>query len=440
MSDKKDNNLSKRIAIIVELKKREMAYLSILKRLLEDRGHIVKFVSFKNHCTWSLISFRPDVILINGLRTTCPSFVSQIYIPKKLFGSRVICYYVEQVGYFDETVAAGYNNPLILRNVECHVAWGGRFAKDLIGLGAKADNTWYIGSMQYDLDYYLRENTASLRKKFGNHYNLDISKKWLIYCDNIMQRYTAADKYAIRREESFRIIEKIAQNNPESRIIFRPHPETSTEEKTVMKKRFAKYGNVVFNDEGHLFYWIMACDAMLIWQSTSALSAIFLDKPVFGFKTSDGQDECLYWYKKMVPTYTDHNRLVEDVTTYLQNGNYVISEETRKARDKYISDFFYRKDGRSFNRLIALIEMFADAPKCKYADEEFRFWGIRLLLAELKQFIVDAVHGSVKDLRVNRDEELSELAKYDTARFDGSVRYVSIKTDCGNEIVEEMLK
>lgn len=427
-----------RIAIIVELKKREMSYLSILKKLLEERGYRVKFISFKNLCTWSLVKFRPDIILINGLRTTYSPFVSQIYIPKKLFKSKIVCYYVEQVGYFNKTIAKGYDNPLIIRNVDCHIAWGIKFAEDLINLGANKQKTYYIGSMQYDLDKFFRANQNSLRNNFSKQFKLDPESKWLIYCDNIMKRYTSADIYPIRRRESFEIIENIAKDNPQSIIIFRPHPESSYEEKKEIKERFDKFPNIIYNEMGHLFYWIMACDAMLIWQSTSAISAIFQQKPAFGFKTGDGQNEILYWYKKMIPTYTDHHKLVEDISHFLKNGEYRITEENLRAQEKYISDFFYKKDGYSFNRLISIIDYQTTKPKEKYKDKEFPFLSIRLLAAELKQFCSDLIRGRIKSVRINPEDELNELEKFDTSRYNNSISFDFEETSAGIKLVEKL--
>lgn len=424
MTDKRKT----RIAIIIELKKRELSFLAILKTLLEKQGYNVKFISFRNHCTLSILKFRPDIILINGLRTTYSPFVSQIYLPKKLFNSKIICYYSEQVGLYDQTIAYSYNNPLILRNVDCHVSWGRRFSKDLISMGVDPDKSWYIGSMQYDLDKYIKRTSSEFRKEFGLKHSINTEKKWLLYCDNIMTRFTMPTAYPVRREESYKIIESIAECNPEAIIIFRPHPETTSEELSDMSNRFKSYSNVVVNYEGHLFYWLMACDGLLIWQSTSGLQSIFLNKNVFGFKTTDGQNQNLYWYKDMLPIYEDHAKLVEDITTFLNTGECERFDELAPARQRYIDDFYFRKDGLSFNRIIDIINRLDKTHIQKYADQEFSVWKVgRILLYEIKMWIKNKKNGSKKSFAVSQDEIEQELSKYNLDKYEKKV-FKPVKT------------
>jgi len=420
-----------RVAIIVELKKRELPFLVILKSLLEKKGYYVKFISFRNHCTISLMKFRPDIILINGLRTTYSPFVSQIYLPKKLFKSKIICYYSEQVGLYNQTIAAGYNNPLILRNIDCHVSWGKRFSRDLISLGVNHSKSWYIGSMQYDLDYYLQKTPQSLRQEFASKFSLDSKKRWLLYCDNIMKPYTKPDVYPTRREESYDIIDQIASKNPDSLIIFRPHPETPASEITDSQQRFTSFNNVIVNAEGHLFYWLMACDGLLIWQSTSGIQSLFLNKKVFGFKTSDGQNQDLYWYKDMLPIYEDHAQLVDDVTKFLKTGECERFDELAPARDEYIKDFYFKKDGLSFNRLIDLIDRLKNLPEEKYTDEEFSYWKIiRLFLYEIKMWAKACINKNLADITVSDTEILNELSKYNLGRY-AECKFNTVKTEDG---------
>ncbi len=426
-----------RVAIIVELKNRELPFLVILKSLLEKKGYYVKFISFRNHCTISLMRFRPDIILINGLRTTYTPFVSQIYLPKKNFKSKIICYYSEQVGLYNQTIAYGYNNPLILRNIDCHVSWGRRFSRDLISMGVHPSKSWFIGSMQYDLDYYLQESPKRLRDQFASKYSLDRNSKWLLYCDNIMRRYTNVNVFPIRREESYKIIEQIASKNPDSIIVFRPHPETTPPEIEDMQNRFASYNNVVVNAEGHLFYWLMSCDGLLIWQSTSGIQSIFLNKKVFGFKTSDGQDENLYWYKDMFPIYEDHTKLIEDVTQFLKSGVCVRFDELAQAREKYIEDFYFRKDGLSFNRLIDLIDRLKKQPKEKYTDEDFSTWKIvKLFLYEIKMWLIKSIRGTVSEYRVSDTDILNERSKYNLEKY-SELNFKAIETEDGRYLENE---
>ena len=52
-------NRKTRIAIIIEVKKRELPFLSILQEILSEKGYSVKLIPFRVLCTWRLLFFRP---------------------------------------------------------------------------------------------------------------------------------------------------------------------------------------------------------------------------------------------------------------------------------------------------------------------------------------------------------------------------------------------
>lgn len=413
-------NRKTRIAIIIEVKKRELPFFSILDEVLKKEGYEVKLIPFRSMCTWRLLKFQPDIILVNGLRTTNPYYYKQIAIPKQFFNSKVVCYYSEQVGYYDKSLASSYRNQLVFDNVDYHVAWGPRFCRDLEKEGVDHSKLWYIGSLQYDIDVFHRDNASSVKDQLSQKFGIDKSKKWVLYADNIIKEYQPKELYEQRRMNSFNVVKKTAEKNPDAVVIFRPHPDTSIEEMNRIKDFFKNNDNIIFNNQEHVYYWTLSSDAVIIWCSTSSIQAMFLNKPVFGFLTSDRQELENYWYKGILPLYDDYDQLALDIHNSFHD---VVSEkesQTRKARIEYVKEWYFKKDGLSFNRMVSLIKevdksefkpLYGEG--CKVKTRTL----LQILYYELRAYMGDMIKGRNSLRNVSSQEIKEEKSKYDFTRY-----------------------
>lgn len=413
-------NRKTRIAIILEVKKRELPFLSILEYILTKEGYDVKLIPFRSMSVWRLLRFRPDIILVNGIRTTDPYFYNQIALPKQLFHAKVLCYYSEQIGYYDLSIADSYKNQLVYDNVDYHIGWGPRFCRDLEKSGVDKEKLWYIGSLQYDIDVYSKKDNVTIKKELAKSYGIDPNKRWILYADNIIKEYQPANLYEQRRMDSFNVVKKVAEKNPDAIILFRPHPETYKEEMQRIKMFFTENKNVIFNNEGHVYYWTASSDATVIWCSTSSLQAMFMNKPIFGFMTSDKQNLERYWYKDMLPLYEDYNKLADDVRMTFDGKIPDIELKTRKARAEYVKEWYFKKDGFAFNRLVAIIKEAEKADFHPLYGEGCKLKTTKLLDSlyyELRAYIGDIVKGRNVERNVSNKEIELERQKYDLTRY-----------------------
>jgi len=429
------NNSKTRVAIIVEVKKREMPFMSILQEVLKHKGYEVKLIPFRSLCTWRLIGFRPDIVLINGLRHEDPYFIKQVYIPKKLFKSKIACYYSEQVGYYNESIAKGYLNPVIFDNVDYHIAWGPHFAKDLMALGVPKDKLWYVGSIQYDIDKYLKKSFDSVKQTLSKEYNLPINKPWILYADNIIEAYQKEGLYEVRRRDTFEMVEKVARENMDCHIIFRHHPDAPAADIELAKKRFASLQNVSVIPSGHIFDWTCAISALIIWISTSSLQTFFMGKPVFGFITSDGKNPEKYWHKDIFPTFKDSDELAFAINRSLRGEENEADSRFEERRRDFVKDWYFRKDGFAFERLCFLLDIVNNSafyPLTYGLHYSFsRYFSI--LYYELRAWVGDIVKGRSKDRNIYRSDVERELEKYDISRFEDKMFNVQ-ETECGHSL------
>lgn len=409
-----------KVAIIIEVKKRELPFFCILEEILIKEGYEVKLIPFRSMCTWRLLKFRPDIIMVNGIRHADPYFYSQIALPKRLLNSKVICYYSEQIGYYDKSLANGYKNKIIFDNVDYHVSWGPRFTRDLEKEGVAHDKLWFIGSLQYDIDYYIKYSHDEIKKQLADKYSLPYEKKWILYADNIIKEYQPNQYYESRRKDSFDVIERVAKNNPDSIIIYRPHPDTSYKEMAMIKKFFERHSNVIFNSEGHAFYWTCAIDATIIWCSTSSIQAMFLKKPIFGFMTSDKQNLDRYWYRGILPLYESYSELANDVKLVFEGKEIKQAIDTAENRADFIKEWYFVKDGNSFNRIIALINQVEKSRHIPLSQNEViipKIKILRILYYELRAYVGDIIKGRDVDKNLKTNEIKEEKNKYDLSRY-----------------------
>lgn len=408
-----------RIAIILELKKREMPFMSILQDLLLKKGYDVKLIPFRSLVTYHLLSYKPDIVMINGLRTADPCLISQIYIPKKMFNARIMCYYSEQVGYYEKSLAYQYSDQLIMHNIDYHIAWGPRFAEDLIKLGAPKEKVWYIGSLQYDIDKYIKSSVLDVKAELAENYNLNAKNKWVLYTDNIIKKFQKPELYDIRRKETFDLIKNAACEIPNATFIFRPHPETPQHEINYAKVYFKNEPNVKIISDGHVFNWTYVCDSLIMWCSTSSIQAMFLNKFVIGFVTSDGQELEKYWYKEVFPSFDNIPELVNCLKNCLEGEKTEKEFGFEKKQQEYIREWYFENDKLCFERLIYLFELVASDTPVPYIGKKYPLTHICGILAkELKSKIGDFVKGRTKDRTIYSKDIYNELRKYDTNKFE----------------------
>lgn len=341
----------KKVAIIIELKERELSFLSILKKKLEYEGYKVKLVPQRLFCGIRILLFRPDYILINGLRSD-HNFVPQILMPKILFKSIIISSYSEQVGK-DGGLAKTYNNPEIFNNVDYHVTWGKRFAQELVQLGVNSEKVWVIGSFALDLPYFLKIKGNTLKRKLAERYGLNYNKLWILVADNIIRRNKHPYLYPQRRKEFNDLVKEIANNFPDCEIIFRPHPETDKDDYMSFNNAFCTFQNIKIIPEEHVSVWIQLSKAMIIWRTTSSIEALQSGLDVLGYRTSDTKSD--YWHEKLIPIYNSKIELIRALEECIFD-KYNLESVFKENRRVYINDWFYKINGESFNRFIFLMD------------------------------------------------------------------------------------
>jgi hypothetical protein len=423
----------KRIAIIIELKERELSFLSILKKKLEFNGYNVRLIPQRSFCGTRLLFFKPDFILINGLRSKY-NFIKQILVPKILFKSKIISFYTEQVGK-DGGLAKTYDNPEIFNNVDYHITWGEKFAEGLINLGINKEKIWILGSFALDLPFFQDvEKSNNIKNQTALKYGLDKKKKWILIADNIIRKNKHPELYNKRRDEFNQLIKSIAQKYSNVEIVFRPHPDTAKGDLPIFIKCFKDYDNIKIISGGHIFLWIKLSKAMIIWRSTSSVEAWRSGLEIFCYRTSDKESD--YWHEDFIPSFDKKEDLISALEQLLQN-KYVLDSFYDTNRKDYVRDWFYSIDGLSFDRFAAFIKLIDDSNCKNKICNNYSLYTIFLVyVKEVLAGILSLLNKQYKRYNVKAKEVEIELSYFSTD-YQKSNDYSKVDKDNGNYLIQK---
>lgn len=423
----------KRIAIIIELKERELSFLSILKKKLESNGYNVRLIPQRSFCGTRLLLFKPDFILINGLRSK-HNFIKQILVPKILFKSKIISFYTEQVGK-DGGLAKTYDNPEIFSNVDYHITWGEKFAEGLINLGINKEKIWILGSFALDLQFFQNvEKSNDIKDQIAQKYGLDNKKNWILIADNIIRKNKHPQLYNQRRDEFNQLVKSIAQKFSNAEIVFRPHPDTNKRDLQVFFKYFKDYNNIKIIPTEHIFIWIKLSKAMIIWRSTSSVEAWRSGLEVLCYRTSDKESD--YWHEDFIPSFDKKEDLIFALEQLTQN-KYVLDSFYDTNRKNYVSDWFYSIDGLSFDRFASFMKIIDD-PNCnnqicnKYSIKEI----FLIYVNEIKVGMLSLLNKQYKRFNVKSRDVEKELS-YFSANYQRNNNYIKVGKDNGNYLIQK---
>lgn len=276
-----------------EHKVRELEGIMLIKLELEKRGYSVALKC--NYDYKTIDKFDPKVIIVPAA-----------YFPKHImtdlirygYKKKIVNLQWEQIfqNKNERNLNSPYNIHGCCRNIK-HLLWGEQECNRLIFGGLPKENAFKVGHINTDLLRNDFKNTLISKDLLSSKYKLKKQSKWFLfissfaYCelDKLQEEMCMTlegkdnfDYFKQLSDKSRAIIllwfEKILSCNPETIIIYRPHPDEARKSK-VLKELETKYSNFRVISELSIKHWINACDKIYNWYSTSQLDVNILSKP-----------------------------------------------------------------------------------------------------------------------------------------------------------------
>lgn len=282
---------------VYEVKNRELENIILLKYELERRGYTVMLLE-----TWKLIH-HPKLFKIDASVVVSFAFYSDGQ-------AEMCCYYAKNVHKMlnmqweqlysvgdEEDYASIYHIKGLALNA-AHISWGKFNSEKLIyKFGLPEKNVWLTGQLAFDFfkprlnGYYLT------REDLCKKYNLDKTKKLCLFISsfsmvdmpasslndeiyqNLANSVAEQLRVAIQSQQAlFSWCKNILPKHSEITFIYRPHPaEVGNTDLFELEKLIPNF--VIIRDES-VKQWIITCDKIYTWYSTSIAEAYAAHKEI----------------------------------------------------------------------------------------------------------------------------------------------------------------
>lgn len=294
--------------IMYEVRVRELESIILLGNELKKRGYSVEYLSFDFVNLKDYINNRK--LLKKYFNNVKVVLMPSLYHNKELYN---IVYYVagncknivnlrwEQ--YFSNKVMNNTDSflfPHELAKKAYHVCWGEWSYETLLHAGIDDNKLLKTGALQLD---FLRKELSQYylnREKLFEFYKLPNDKKTVLYMssfasatmterqfkggekdfDGAYKKDDAAVSFSKKSYEStLNWINELLSIRKDITFVYRPHPSENITGK--LEELSDKYSNFRIISDYSVKQWILTCDCILTWVSTSIVEAYFAGKSCF---------------------------------------------------------------------------------------------------------------------------------------------------------------
>lgn len=283
--------------IMYEVKQRELESIILVGNELKKRGFSVEYLSFFQIDDKHLINkhFNNVKVVLTPSLYHNEELMNIIYhVTGKV--KRIVNLQWEQVG----TVQAEQNNKSYMFPKEqaknaVHICWGKKPANNLVNSGVSPENAIITGPLHMDLlrpkfiKYFFSKHTLLEKYKLDPHNHTILFISSFVY-SNLTERQVVEAakawgmdwvmnqrKLATNSFDDLMVwFEELLRTNKNINFIYRPHPAENGNNKLVEMQR--KFKNFRVISEHSVKQWILTCDTILTWISTSIAEAYFAGK------------------------------------------------------------------------------------------------------------------------------------------------------------------
>ncbi|WP_295089931.1 surface carbohydrate biosynthesis protein [Ruminococcus sp.] len=350
------------VLILYEHKNREMESIILLKYELMRRGYKVKISSVYKFKKFSELNINANVIVNFCLYgdVELNRYIYEFYGNK----NKILNLQWEQV-YANERT---YEKRIPSGNAKnaVHICWGKKQYDLLRACGCK--NAMLTGPVHMDFLKPVFRNWYLDREKIFAKFGIDSSKKTLIFISSFttfyktdeqmkdIQRFFSYDVFKFRelsinsRDKILSWFERLAKDNKDVNIIYRPHPGEIVDDK--LKRLCSENSNIYCISEFSVKQWICSCDVLLNWLSTAGVEAFFAGKTEIFLRPFELEESMEYDMFNSACKVYDYDTFVR----YVKDSNLIDQYYKDHPRDEKILPYYLNDDGYAYLRICDIIE------------------------------------------------------------------------------------
>ena len=220
----------------------------------------------------------------------------------------------------------------------------GEYFKALKEYSCVSKNTVVMGQPRYDILNKASEiyDQSKIIRDFG----LDPDKKILLW---------TTQTHGLSYEENINNINsmyKAMSTITDAQLVIKLHP--GEDQKASLYTQNKDYKPVILGRDADVHALLYACDIMITKNSTTALEAALLDKPVIILNLSNEPDRLDYVNEGIAIGVYDSESLGSAIDQALNDNH--LRNQLNEGREKYIEKYLYKNDGKATERVVNLIE------------------------------------------------------------------------------------
>lgn len=346
------NNRKIDFLIFYEVKNREYESIVLLKNELCKRGYSVDYFSF-----FELDNFSKIKRLRNNVKVCLmPSLYHEheiLSFPYTVAGKaeKIVNLRWEQV-YRNrvELDFESYMYPKQIAQEAYHCCWGSKPLELYKQAGISEEKLKIVGPMQMDLLLPQYQKYYKTKDELFEQYNLPKDRKTILFISSFTIGTfsdTAADNYLLQFNETEReCLKRFYKCEKKSRkiicewltklaiekdctVIYRPHP---VEESTKEIRELQTNHNIRVISEENIKQWLLVCDQVFSWYSTSFAEAYIAKVPCYVLRPEEieyNEDLPIYKGLRFIKSYEDFSSIYDNCLLNCNNAiecNDVIDE------------------------------------------------------------------------------------------------------------------
>jgi len=286
------------VLIVYEHVVRELESAILLKKKLQKKGLSVKIVQ----CAWTepvaRLKYKPKLLITPWCYDDVDfdfwrGYIGG-YVGKKY---KIINLHCEQLG---STEASEFLIPTGKSKEVYHFVWGEYFADLLVSNGVNKEKITVTGSPRIDFYKFPFSNISINKDELSKKYFLNPNKKWVLIIGNFsgaVLKNEDLSKLELRGYKNTDLLKEVVLKtyndliewmnfvcasdfvHENCEIIYRPHP--SEYETDVLKKLEEEFSCFHIIRDYTIRDWMLNSDVLYAWNSTSAIEAVFAEKPIW---------------------------------------------------------------------------------------------------------------------------------------------------------------
>lgn len=369
----------------IETKVRELHGKLLFAYMAAEAGF--KVIIGSQVTIWDYIDLLPRGIYINkSVAATHAAWIARL----KALGNQVVSWDEEGLLFFS---SAMYNklrlNRDALEGIEYFFCWGEVHKQTIIEWFPEYEGKLLVcGNPRADLmrheyrDFYTPQ-VEKIKKQYGkillintnfafcNHFRSEQALHSMLQSYPLASEKGYIEGWIQYQQEGFdtfhRIIPQLARRYPEYTIIIRPHPSENFRPWRELAENFP---NLVVNGEGNVHEWIIAADALLHDNCTTAVEAFILGIPAVSYRLQQGNPQ----YINFLPKALSH-----EVNS--PEALYAILDQNIQSHDhgkqKILEQYIAGLQGQS--SISKILEVLQKQVSCTVPNPSLRVQGLNVL-------------------------------------------------------------